>query len=46
MKWLDGKYIAFGQIVEGMDVVTVIDKVGSRSGSTSKSVVFADCGRL
>ncbi|CAA7023138.1 unnamed protein product [Microthlaspi erraticum] len=44
--WLDGKHVVFGQVVEGMDVVRNIEKVGSDSGRTSKPVVIADCGQL
>lgn len=44
--WLDGKHVVFGQIVEGMDVVKAIEKVGSSSGKTSKGVVVADCGQI
>ncbi|XP_018841449.1 peptidyl-prolyl cis-trans isomerase 1 [Juglans regia] len=45
-EWLDGKHVVFGQVVEGMDVVRAIEKVGSSSGKTSKPVVIADCGQL
>jgi peptidylprolyl isomerase len=44
--WLDGKHVVFGKVVEGMEVVTAIEKVGSQSGRTSKPVVVADCGQL
>ncbi|KAL6210073.1 hypothetical protein ACLB2K_021011 [Fragaria x ananassa] len=45
-EWLDGKHVVFGQVVEGLDVVKNIEKVGSGSGRCSKPVVVADCGQL
>merc|ERR1712230_87684 len=44
--WLDGKHVVFGSVVEGMDVVKAIERVGSQSGKTSKPVIIADCGQL
>ncbi|XP_060579954.1 peptidyl-prolyl cis-trans isomerase-like isoform X2 [Ruditapes philippinarum] len=44
--WLDGKHVVFGSVVEGMDVVTAIEAVGSQSGTTEKDVVIADCGQI
>ena len=44
--WLDGKHVVFGKVVEGMDVVEAIEKVGSQGGETSKKVVIAACGEL
>ncbi|XP_020584369.1 peptidyl-prolyl cis-trans isomerase [Phalaenopsis equestris] len=44
--WLDGKHVVFGQVVEGLDVVKAIEKVGSSSGRTSKEVKVADCGQI
>ncbi|XP_058102089.1 peptidyl-prolyl cis-trans isomerase-like [Magnolia sinica] len=45
-EWLNGKHVVFSQVVEGMDIVKVIEKLGSSSGRTSKPVVIADCGQL
>jgi cyclophilin family peptidyl-prolyl cis-trans isomerase len=44
--WLQGKHVAFGSVVEGMDVVTAIEAVGSSSGDPSKTVTITDCGEL
>ena len=44
--WLDGKHVVFGKVVEGMNVVTAMEAVGSRGGQTSADVAIADCGQL
>jgi len=43
---LDGKHVVFGSVVDGMEVVKSIEKVGSQSGATAKPVVVADCGQI
>ncbi|KAK3195073.1 hypothetical protein Dsin_026383 [Dipteronia sinensis] len=45
-EWLDGKHVVFGKVVEGMDIIKTVEKVGSSSGRTSKTVEVADCGQL
>ncbi|KAJ8453013.1 hypothetical protein Cgig2_014776 [Carnegiea gigantea] len=45
-EWLDGTHCVFGEVVEGMDVVKAIEKVGTSSGRTSEPVAIADCGQL
>merc|ERR1712167_119851 len=44
--WLDGKHVVFGSVTDGMDVVKMIEKVGSQSGKTSQKVTIVDCGQL
>merc|ERR1719253_97396 len=41
---LDGKHVVFGKVVEGMDVVTAIEKVGSGNGKTSSKVEIKASG--
>lgn len=43
---LNGKHVVFGQVVSGMDVVTKMEGVGSRSGATSQKVIIKDCGEV
>ena len=45
-EWLDGKHVVFGHVVEGIDVVKAVEKVGSGSGKTAKVVKIEDCGQL
>ena len=44
--WLDGKHVAFGRVVQGLEVVHRMEKVGSPSGDTKRKVVIANCGEL
>jgi cyclophilin family peptidyl-prolyl cis-trans isomerase len=44
--WLDGKHVVFGEVVEGMDVVRAVEKIGSGSGKTAAEVLITDCGQL
>lgn len=46
LSWLDGKNVVFGKVVDGMDIVKAIDKIGLQSGKVSKEVVIRDCGEL
>ena len=44
--WLDGRHVVFGGVLEGMDVVKAVEKMGSQSGKTKKKVVIADSGEI
>ncbi|XP_010104464.2 peptidyl-prolyl cis-trans isomerase, partial [Morus notabilis] len=44
--WLDGKHVVFGKVVEGMDVVRAMEKVGSSTGRTSRTVEISNSGQI
>mmetsp|Transcript_116497 Transcript_116497/g.330116 ORF Transcript_116497/g.330116 Transcript_116497/m.330116 type:complete len:197 (-) Transcript_116497:152-742(-) len=44
--WLDGRHVVFGKIIDGMDVVTAVEAVGSSSGKPGKTVTIVDSGEL
>lgn len=44
--WLDAKHVVFGHVLEGMDVVRLMEKDGSESGTTKHLIVVKDCGEL
>ncbi|RKP05342.1 cyclophilin-like domain-containing protein, partial [Thamnocephalis sphaerospora] len=45
--WLDGKHVVFGRVVQGGELLDVLnDEIGSESGRPNKPVVIADCGQL
>lgn len=44
--WLDGKHVVFGHVISGADVVRKMEKVGSKSGSTTQKVSIYACGEL
>ena len=43
---LDGKHVVFGRVLEGMDVVKKIERLGSESGDTKAFIIIRDCGEL
>ena len=44
--WLDGRHVVFGEVIEGMDVVKAVEKVGSGSGQPSSEVRIKESGEL
>ncbi|KAI1367411.1 cyclophilin-like domain-containing protein [Xylaria arbuscula] len=45
--WLDGRHVVFGEVVEGMDVVTKIENVKTKPGDKPEATVkIVDSGEL
>lgn len=44
--WLDGSHVAFGRVVDGMDVLSQMQECGQSSGVPKQKVVIADCGEI
>merc|ERR1711896_13819 len=42
--WLDGRHVVFGKVIDGMDVVTKVEAVGTSSGKPQKKVTIVDSG--
>lgn len=45
-EWLDNKHVVFGHVIEGLDVMRKMEKVGTQSGKSSRPVIITDCGEL
>eukprot|EP00931_Biecheleriopsis_adriatica_P012938 TRINITY_DN114210_c0_g1_i1.p1 TRINITY_DN114210_c0_g1~~TRINITY_DN114210_c0_g1_i1.p1 ORF type:complete len:198 (-),score=38.57 TRINITY_DN114210_c0_g1_i1:169-762(-) len=44
--WLDARHVVFGKVLDGMDVVTAIEAVGTSSGQPRTNVIIEDSGVL
>jgi len=44
--WLDGKHVVFGEVVEGLEVLKLLEAQGSDSGKTKVPVTITDSGQL
>ena len=43
---MNGKYVVFGELQEGWDVLDRLDEVGSADGKSSVPVWIGGCGKL
>ena len=43
---LNGAHVVFGEVVKGMEILELIEAVGSGGGATSKDVLIKDCGEV
>lgn len=46
MPELDGKYVIFGEVIEGLDTVRKIANFGDDMGSPRFDIIIEDCGEL
>ena len=44
--WLDGRHVVFGEVLEGQDIMDMLEGIGSQNGSTKKKATIADSGEL
>lgn len=44
--WMNGKNVAFGKVVEGIELLEQIEAAGSTSGAPSKAVKIMGCGEV
>ncbi|XP_014243211.1 peptidyl-prolyl cis-trans isomerase E [Cimex lectularius] len=44
--WLNGKHVVFGQVIRGLEVLKLIEAVGTKSGKPTEKVTIINCGEL
>lgn len=44
--WLNGKHTVFGKVVEGMQLVKRIEKLGSKSGTPRGKIIIRHSGEV
>jgi cyclophilin family peptidyl-prolyl cis-trans isomerase len=43
-QWLDGKYVAFGMVLEGYHLIQEIEEYGQLGGTPTARIVISNCG--
>ncbi|KAG0006100.1 heme binding [Modicella reniformis] len=44
--WLDNKHVVFGEVTEGLEIVTAIEKEGTSAGTPKSKITIAASGQL
>ncbi len=44
MPMLDGRYVVFGEVAKGFNILDMIEESGTTVGRPAKTVVISDCG--
>lgn len=44
--WLNGKHVVFGKVLDGIELIKIIDSLGTQTGTPRAKVVIIDCGEL
>ncbi len=44
--WLDGYHVVVGELVEGDNVLSEIEDLGSREGNVKEELKIEDCGEV
>mmetsp|Transcript_17877 Transcript_17877/g.26133 ORF Transcript_17877/g.26133 Transcript_17877/m.26133 type:complete len:200 (+) Transcript_17877:54-653(+) len=44
--WLDGKHVVFGKVIEGEDVVRLVEKQGSKNGIPRSEIMIVKSGEI
>jgi len=46
LRKIEGKYVVFGSVVEGLEVLDRLDEVGAKDGTPTTEVWVDDCGMI
>lgn len=44
--WLDDKSVVFGQVIDGFNVVKMLNQIGTKTGLSSTSAYISESGEL
>jgi len=44
--WLDGRHVVFGKVIENMELIRLVESLGSQQGKPSKKVTISDCRQV